>query len=346
MRERLTISILAALALAACSVNYPDPAPAEPLVFSAVASHSTKSIITTTNYPLDEPFAVEAVHYTNEKDSEGTVFMHQEKVSYDFNEGYWKTKSDYFWPESGQIRFYAGSPIIPEVTYCPEHGVEADWTINPDDETIIDLCYAEVTESCVSHSAAVPVVFSHALSQICFKAKTLKHYSFSQTANNKIQANIITTVLDSVKILGLLSKGHFTQIPRGWTHDKSVLSDYVIYRNEEGLELNCDRYENPILMPLRTMLMLPQDIPADAILQEWHHMVVRTSITNAATGQIESDMTYSVPRSSEIHLNKLCEKWMMDFKYTFHLAVGQEDSELAVAVTDWTETKEIILGDR
>ena len=184
------------------------------------------------------------------------------------------------------------------------------------------------------------------LTQICFKAKTLKHYSFSQTANNKIQANIITTVLDSVKVRGLLSKGHFTQIPRGWTHDKSVLSDYVIYRNEEGLELNCDRYENPILMPLRTMLMLPQDIPADAILQEWHHMVVRTSITNAATGQIESDMTYSVPRSSEIHLNKLCEKWMMDFKYTFHLAVGQEDSELAVAVTDWTETKEIILGDR
>lgn len=348
MRERPVITALAVLAITACTENTLDYRDPEPMVFSAVASHSTKSIITTTNYPLDEPFAVEAVYYADGKpgESEGTEFIHGETVAYDFDNGIWRPGNDYFWPEKGSIRFFAGSPIIPEVKIDPDRGVEADWTIKCGSNTLLtDLCFGEVTEDCAMHSAAVPIVFNHALSQICFKARTLKHYSFSQTADDKIQANIITPVLDSVKIRRIHSKGHFTQNPRGWTLDQDTFCDYKIYANKEGLKLYCDRYENPIVYTLNTMLLIPQDIPEDAILEEWHHLLVRTSVTDTNTGVIESDITYSVPQSSSIQLGKLCDKWLMDFKYTFRLSVGDEDSELAVAITDWTETKEIILGD-
>lgn len=344
--RRLSILTLVTLALVSCAKNMPDPVDPEPMVFSAVASHSTKSIITTTNYPLDEPFAVEAVYYPDgELDAKGRVFIQGQKVSYDFGSYLWKTDDDYFWPDRGLLQFFAGSPIIPEVTLDPERGVEADWIVDSAEATQTDLCFGEVVEQCEAHSAAVPIVFSHALSQVCFKARTIRSYSSSKTVGDLIQANVISVVLDSVMVRGIYCKGHFTQHPLAWTHDSSYTADYMIYRSNEGLELRCDRYENPILYPLATMLLIPQDLPEEALFQEWHHMVVRTSITDKTTGEIVSDMTYSVPGTSTIPIAKYCRRWLMDYKYTFRIAVGLDDSELTTAVTDWTETKEIILGD-
>ena len=93
------------------------------------------------------------------------------------------------------------------------------------------------------------------------------------------------------------------------------------------------------------MLLLPQIIPADAYIEEWHHINVRTSVTDTETDTIVSDNTYSVYKQSSLPFTDICKQWYMDYKYTFRLAVGLEASELAMAVTDWTETKEIILGD-
>ena len=76
-------------------------------------------------------------------------------------------------------------------------------------------------------------------------------------------------------------------------------------------------------------------------------MAVRSSVTDLTTGEIISDQTYNIPKTSSRPLTKVCDRWKMDYKYTFRIAVGQEedDTELTLAVTDWTETKEIILGD-
>ena len=346
--------MLSAMVLASCtqSISGPESETQDLMVFSAVASHSikskNKSIITTTNYPLDEPFAVEAVHYPNgDESSEGEIFITGETVRYSFEESLWKSDSEYYWPHQGKLVFYSGSPILPNVTLDPLSGVEADWSIPTVDDSQIDLCFARTVEVCDIHPSTVPVVFNHALSQICFKARTIKDYSSSYTEGNFIQANVISIILDSIKIEGALYEGHFTQRPREWDVNPSLRTGYTVFSSPEGLNLKCDRYDNPELELVGTMLMIPQTLSDDVVLKEWHHAVVRSSVTDKSTGAVISNETYTIPRSSEIQINKHCERWIMDFKYTLRLAVGIDEdvSTLAVAVTDWTETKEIILGD-
>ena len=349
MYKRLSILTFALLALAGCIKNNPVSPEEIPMLFSAVASHSTKGIIATTNYPVDVPFEVQAVYYPHPGSREGSyTFIEQQKVTFDSGYGNWKTGSDYFWPERGKLHFYAGSPAVPALTVSADHGVQADWQIESDEQAHTDLCFAEATEECANHSIAVPVVFSHALSQVCFKARPLKNYSFSNSVGQMVQANVISVVLDSVKVRGIVSRGHFTQNPLGWTNLSPATTDYKIFgarEGEEGLELGCDRYENPVLTTFCTMLLIPQTISEEAELEEWHHMKIRSSITDPATGEIVSDIRYTIPYSSRLPLSKCCSRWALDYKYTFRLALGMEDSELVAAVTDWTETKEIILGD-
>lgn len=315
------------------------------MVFSAIASHSTKSIITTTNYPLDEPFVVKAVHYPEEKSTEGNVFMDRQIVSYDFAEALWKPGLDHYWPQGGFITFFAGSPNIPEVQITPENGVVASWNVPSEEFTQTDLCYGEVTENCKAHSAIVPVVFSHALSQICIKARSLRNHSYSRQEDNLIQANVITVMLDSVKIGGIVSKGKFTQKPKAWEIEPEEKAEYLVFKSDEGLELRCDRYDNPLFTVLGNMLLIPQPMSRAAYIEEWHHIIVRSSVTDITTGQIVSDQVNIFHKSAKLPLIYKCEAWETDFKYTFRIAVGLEDTELAMAVTDWTETKEIIIGD-
>ena len=349
MKKRLSILLLGALALSACSQNTQLPEPDdEPLLFSAVAAHSQlRSIIATTNYPIDVPFVVEAVHYPAGDDRlGGHSFMAGEKIEYRSESSWWTAEGEYFWPKKGSMVFFAGSPIIPQLTVGAEKGVEVDWSVPDEEATQTDICYAMVSENCETHSAVVPVVFTHALSQICFKARTIKNYSFSQTEGDMIQANVITVMLDSVKISGVLFEGHFTQNPLSWETDPHKTASYTIYRNPDGLTLLCDRYDNPILTKLSTMLLIPQAIPADAYIEEWHHCVVRSSVTDKTTGTIVSDRTYTIPGYSEIPLRNSCARWIQDYKYTYRIAVGlEEETSINLAVTDWIETHEIIIGD-
>lgn len=345
MKRLLKYSLLV-LALSSCVKNIIDPVETEPMVFSAIASHSTKGIISTTNYPLDEPFVVKAVHYPKGFEaSQGTVLIDTQTVKYDAEDGLWKTGSQYAWPLRGGVRFFAGSPVVPEVQISEQNGVVADWAIENFDQTQTDLCFAEVDENCSTHSAQIPIVFSHALSQVCIKARTLKHYSYSRVDNDLIQANIISVVLDSIKIGGIVSKGKFTQKPRKWDYDPGHTAEYLVFKSDEGLELKCDRYDNPVLTRLNNMLLIPQYIGSGAYIQEWHHMVVRTSITDKTTGTIVSDMTYTIPRSKIIPLAAYAHEWETDYKYTYRIAVGYEEPEVTMAITDWTETREIIIGD-
>lgn len=338
------LCILAIISICSCTKNVIHHVDTEPMVFSATASHSSKSIITTTNYPLDEPFVIEAIHHPS-NGAESEVLIDRQTVEYSFENVFWRTENDYFWPSDGTVNFYAGSPVVPEISFSEEHGMTADWSIPGDSDTQTDLCFAEVTENCETHSALVPIVFSHALTQVCFKARTLKHYSYSRQENNLIQANVITVVLDSVKIGGIISKGVFTQKPKEWTLDESETAEYLIYRNFEGLELNCDRYDNPILQKLCNILLIPQTLREGAYLKEWHHIKVRSSITDTTTGQIVSDYTTDFPYTNELSLRRYCPVWETDIKYTFRIAVGMDPTEITTAVTDWTETKEIIIGD-
>ena len=337
------LSVMAA-ALTSCTQIIQQPE-AQELVFSAVASHSAKSIISTTNYPLDEPFAVEAVYYPEEEDATSSIFMARETVQYSSGKAVWKTRNQYYWPKNGTLLFYAGSPIVPQVSVSADKGVEADWTAVTPEQTQTDLCFAKVTERCKAHSSAVPIVFSHALSQICFKARSLANYSSSSQDGQFVQTNEIKILLDSVKLSGLAARGHFTQVPLQWTIDSSHKAEYLVFRSSKGAELGMGSNDTPLLYTLNTLLLLPQSLGKDAQLMEWHRVAVHSSITDTGTGQTVSEQSYTLSQSSVIPLSPYCPNWLMDFKYTFRLALGMEETEMTTAITDWTEPNEIIIGD-
>ena len=315
------------------------------MVFSAVASH-TKCIITSTAYPQDIPFVVEAVHYPEGIENDwDNVYISGAKVEYDAKNAWWRPEEEFLWPRAGDVIFYAGSPAIPKIRISPEKGVETDWSISSFEEAQVDLCYAKTTESCKLHSAIVPIVFDHALTQVCIKVRPLKQYSKLLISDNLLQTDDITVVLDSVRITGVLSRGHFTQEPLQWEIDPSATSSYIIFNDPSGLAMECDSKNNPVLTPLDPLLLIPQLLPESARIEEWHHTVVHSSLTDMTTGEVKQDLTYVIPANSSIPVWSCCQRWLPDYKYTFRLAIGLEDSVLSLAVTDWIETREIILDE-
>ena len=348
MGKRFAIVLMSlALLMASCTVNTRYPIPGDRIVFSAVASHTeTKCIIGTTYYPTDLPFVVEAVHYPEGIENDwDNVYMSGAKVLYDTENAWWQPEDEFLWPREGDVVFYAASPDIPRIHISPEKGVEADWSIHSFEEAQVDLCYAKATESCNMHPALIPIVFDHALTQVCIKVRPLKQYSSVLVSDNLLQTDEITVVLDSVKITGILSEGHFTQEPFKWVNYTSV-SDYTIFNDPAGLILECDNQNAPILTPLKPLLLIPQLLPENARIEEWHHTVVHSRLTDMTDGSIIGDTSYEVPGEASIPIWTCCQKWLADYKYTFRLAVGLEESSvLSLAVTDWIETREIILDE-
>ena len=345
MGKRIAIALsILALLTAACTTNTRYSLPGDRIVFSAVASH-TKCIIGTTYYPTDLPFVVEAVHYPEGLDRDWeNIYMSGATVEYDKANAWWQTEEEFFWPSEGNVVFYAASPAIPKVRITPEKGVETDWSIHSFEEAQVDLCYAKTVEDCKRHSAIIPIVFDHALTQVCVKVRPLKQYSKMLISDNLLQTDQITVVLDSLKITGVLGEGRFTQEPLKWENHHTP-ADYTLFNNPAGLALECDNQNNPVLSPLDPLLLIPQLLPENARIEEWHHTVVHSTLTDMTTGEVLQNRTYEVPGQADFPIWDCCQKWLPGYKYTFRLAIGLENSVLSLAVTDWVESQEIILDE-
>lgn len=347
MGKRLAVILVFALALASCTMNTRYSMPGDRMVFTAVASHS-RCIIGTTYYPTNIPFVVEAVHYPNGIDNDWeNVYFAETTVEYDKENAWWQSEDEFYWPQEGAVVFYAASPAVPQISISPDKGLETDWSIRSYDETQTDLCYAKTVEQCNRHSALIPIVFSHALTQVCVKVRPLKQYSKMLISDNLLQTDEITVVLDSLKINGVLCEGRFTQESAEWTTRPGIKSDYTVFNEPAGLALECDYQNSPVLTPLKPLLLIPQLLPADSSIEEWHHIVVHSYLKDITTGKILSDLSYSLPVTSSFLIWSCCQKWLPNYKYTFRLTLGMEaeDSALSLAVTDWVENSEIILDE-
>ena len=345
MGKRAVILMITALTMAACMTNTRYPVMGDRMVFSAVASH-TKCIITSTSYPTDLPFIVEAVHYPDGTEQDwDQVYMAGETIEYDPQNAWWQPQEEFLWPLGGDVVFYAATPAISKISISPEVGVETDWAVHTFADAQIDFCIAKTVEPCSHHSAVVPIVFDHALTQVCVKVRPLKQYSATQRVDDMLQTDEITVVLDSVKLSGILAEGHFIQATKKWETIPSVTENYTLYNDPAGQALSCDKYDNPELTVLPPMLLIPQVLPKGAHIEEWHHTVVHSFVKDLTSGEIVSELNYTIPATSTLPLQLCCQRWIPGYKYTFHLSLGMEDPLLTLAVTDWIETKEIILSD-
>lgn len=308
-KRLLTYIILAAAAVtASCTKNTVDLPYGGAISFAPVAEKSTKAIIEGTTYPTTESFAVSAYHGGSDAYFEDLV------ASYNSSITLWETSTAEYWPLAGSLTFNAYSPSSARasgVTITSAGVTATDYTIRTSDQMTTDLCYASATVAdCADHPESVPLVFSHALSQVVFRVKAAAKYSG------------VSLSMNSLSLSGLYSVGNFNA--GVWSSHSSpytyTLSNSVVPLTYTG--------DEPDVTTISTYLFLPQTFSADAAIN------VGYSIVQTVAGE-----TYTLDNPPvAIPLKGTLTQWQPGKKYIYTLSIGMNNLITFTASTyGWTE---------
>lgn len=305
-----TYIILAAAAVtASCTKNTVDLPYGGAISFAPVASKATKAIIQDAVYPEGESFVVSAYH-------NGTnAYFEDLTAGYSLTQNgvkLWETSEAQYWPLAGSLTFNAYSPSSASGVTITSAGVTAtDYTIQTSDQMTTDLCYASATVAdCADHPESVPLVFSHALSQVVFRVKAAAKYSG------------VSLSMNSLSLSGLYSVGNFNA--GVWSSHSSpytyTLSNSVVPLTYTG--------DEPDVTTISTYLFLPQTFSADAAIN------VGYSIVQTVAGE-----TYTLDNPPvAIPLKGTLTQWQPGKKYIYTLSIGMNNLITFTASTyGWTE---------
>lgn len=296
-----------------CAKNVIDPQ--SPISFAPVAEKATRSIIEGTTYPTSETFTVSAFF-------EGTEpYFENLEASYNSTVTFWETSATEYWPLEGSLTFNAYSPSDAGLT-IDETGVSVTgYTVQTTDEMTTDLCYASATVAdCSAHPDAVPLTFSHALSQIVFRVKAAAYYEN------------VTLSLNSLSMGGIYSVGDFTS--GSWENQDS---EYNYTLAGTPVDLTYDASHNPETSTVCSYLFLPQNLGANAAIR------VGYSITQTVSGD---DYTFENAPVT-IALGGNVAQWESGKKYIYTLNIGLNNLiTISASAVGWTdENFEIIVEE-
>ena len=274
--------------------------------FEPVSSKPTKAIISGTEYPTTESFVVSAYHNGTAAYFEGLTASYQSAISL------WETSTPEYWPLAGSLTFNAYSPASVSGLTIDASGVSATgYTVRTTEQMTTDLCYGSATVAdCSAHPDAVPLVFSHALSQVVFRVKAAGYYPN------------IALKLNSLSLGNIYSVGDFSIDT--WSNLSSkqdyTISDTPITTTYTG--------EEPDVTVISAYLFLPQTIAVDATLN------VGYSITQTVSG---TDYTVDNPPVM-LNLANSISEWESGKKYIFTINIGLDNLiNFTVTAADWNE---------
>ena len=285
--RRLILIIIASALTCACVKSEMD---GNAISFEPVSSKPTKAIITGTEYPTSESFVVSAYH--NGTDAYFTDLT----ASYQSSISLWETSTPEYWPLAGSLTFQAYSPASAGLT-IDASGVSVDgYTVQTTEQMTTDLCYGSATVAdCSAHPDAVPLVFSHALSQVVFRVKAAEYYSN------------VTLSLNSLSLGGVYSVGNFSA---GTWSDHSSKHDYTISSSPLTLTYSG---EEPDVTEISAYLFLPQTLAADAVMN------IGYSITQTVSG---TDYSVENPPKAYALKTTTVTEWEAGKKYIYTINVG------------------------
>ena len=296
-RDILYIYIIGALLLSACSKSEADR-PDNTISFAPVAAKPTKTIISGTTYPTSESFVVSAFH-------NGTAAYFEDlTATYSNSNSLWATTEAQYWPLGGSLDFIAYSPASAGLTIDATDGVTAtDYTVQNTTQMTTDLCYASATVAdCSNHPAAVPLTFSHALSQIVFRVKAAAYYTTNTTT--------VALSMTSLSLSGIYSVGDFAA--GAWSNQNTA---YTYTLSNSATSLTYDGNNDPNVIDVCAYLYLPQTISADARLN------VGYTITQTVSG---TPYTVENPPVS-IPLRNTVTEWQPGKKYIYTINIGLDN---------------------
>lgn len=261
--------------------------------FTPVASKPTKAIISGTTYPTGESFKVSAFH-------NGTAAYFEGLTASRISDNLWETSSTQYWPLGGSLTFNAYSPASANATISASGVSVSGYTIQNTTQMETDFCYASATvANCDSHPNAVPLAFSHALSQVVFRVKAAGYYSTNTTT--------VSLAMTSLSLSGICSVGDFSS--GSWSNLKTP---YTYTLSSATTPLTYDGEHEPETIVICSYLFVPQEIPADANIN------VGYSITQTISGV---DYSLANPPVS-IALRNTVTEWQPGKKYVYTLNIG------------------------
>ena len=304
---RHILIVIAALAMVSCMKE--TIVTRDAITFAPVASKPTKAIIEGTDYPVDVPFAVSAFY-----NGSAPYFRN---ITPTKASTYWETASPEYWPLNGQLDFHAYSPATATGVTLSAIGVSATgYTITTSEQMTTDLCYASYTvTNCAAHPDAVPLTFSHALSQVVFRVKAADYYSNL--------TNTITLSLNSLSMEGIYSVGDFSN---GAWSNHSGAHTYNISSATTALTYDGD--DEPETIDLGAFVLIPQELGANAALSVGFRIVQRISETD----YVLDNSPVTIP------LGDTVDEWLPGKKYIYTLSIGMNKIiNFTATTTDWND---------
>ena len=311
---RHILIVIAALATVSC---VKDIQVRDAISFAPVASKPTKAIIEGTTYPEGESFAVSAFYNASAASPGSSAYFTNLIASKGIT--YWETSSSEYWPLAGRLDFYAYSPNTAAGVTIGSGGVTATgYSITTAQQMTTDLCYASATVTdCAEHPSAVPLAFSHALSQVVFRVKAADYYSN------------VSLALDSLSLNGIYSVGDFNN--GEWTNQDSART-YTL--SSTNTALTYDGNNEPETIDLCAYLFIPQELSPSATLNVGYNIVQNISGTD-----------YTLENKPvSVNLSNTITEWEAGKKYIYTLTIGMNNViTFTASAVGWQEENEEII---
>ena len=278
--------------------------------FAPVASKATRGIIEGTTYPTTENFAVSAYHNGTD------AYFEELTASYSSSLSLWATDEDQFWPLDGSLSFIAYSPASAAAEINDSGVAATSYTIQTAAQMATDFCYASATVAdCSAHPEYVSLDFSHALSQIVFRAKAAEYYSTGD--------NTVSLTLNALSLGGIYSKGDFAS--EAWTNQNS---EYNYPLSNTDTPLTYDGSNKPQAADICSFLFIPQTLGPNASIY-----VTFSIVQNTGSEYTLKNPPVEVPLSTGS-----VTEWLPGKKYIYTLNIGMDKTiKISADAVGWTE---------
>ena len=359
MKTNQLILAAALVVLAACNKTNVDTNVAklegEEIGFNVVNQKATKAngeIISGTTYGHDNTFQVwgwqsEGGAFAEFADAAASNFMSNLTISWTGGrlsraEAWRNADNYYYWPFTGKISFLAVHPstVAPsttgwDATNKKPQATFADYTISDANKTV-DLMLANNEGS--RRADALPMVFSHALSQIQFRARTNEDYSGDVT----FTLNSVT--LNNIDLSGDLAYANsaFT-----WSDNAAQTENWAYYATP--MEVAYAANDAAAALYGVANVMIPQnansDNPATADVLEGTTITINYTMEQTNSAAITGTVTVAAPWTkvkegdTSYDPAEAIAAWEPGKKYNYTLNFKLNEILFDPTVTDWVEVE-------
>ena len=302
--------------------------------FVAVNRKATKAndaIISGTTYDHDNTFQVwgwqsEGGAFAEFADAAASNFMSNLTISYcggpsDRADAWRNADHYYYWPFTGKISFLAVHPstVAPtttgwDATNLKPKATVADYTISDSNKTV-DLMFADNEGS--RRADALPMVFSHALSQIQFRARTNEDYSADVT----FKLNSVT--INNIDLSGDLA---YANSAFAWTDNAAQTESWPYYATTATVAYAATDAAAAFYGDANVMIPQAANVYVADPLNEGTTLTINYTMEQTGSAAITGNVTV-----------RAAQAWEAGKRYIYTLNFKLNEILFDPTVTDWIE---------